>query len=43
MPEFHQRVAVLQQLGYLEADKTVTMKGRGERRWGRLCNRVAQR
>lgn len=31
MPEFHQRVAVLQRLGYLEADKTVTMKGRGER------------
>eukprot|EP00887_Chlorella_sp_A99_P001266 scaffold14.g1266.t1 len=28
MPEFHQRVGVLQRLGYLGADKAVTMKGR---------------
>ena len=28
MPEFHQRVAVLQQLGYLDEDRTVTLKGR---------------
>lgn len=28
LPEFHQRVKVLQILGYLDADRTVTMKGR---------------
>lgn len=28
MPEFHQRVGVLQQLGYVSADGTVTLKGR---------------
>ncbi len=28
MPEFHQRVGVLQQLGYLDDDRTVTLKGR---------------
>jgi len=28
LPEFHQRVEVLQELGYLDADRTVTMKGR---------------
>lgn len=28
LPEFHQRVAVLQQMGYLDSDRTVTMKGR---------------
>jgi antiviral helicase SKI2 len=28
LPEFHQRVAVLQGMGYLEEDRTVTMKGR---------------
>ena len=28
LPEFHQRVGVLQQMGYLESDRTVTMKGR---------------
>ena len=28
LPEFHQRVAVLQDMGYLDADRTVTMKGR---------------
>jgi antiviral helicase SKI2 len=28
LPEFHQRVGVLQQMGYLDSDRTVTMKGR---------------
>jgi hypothetical protein len=28
MPEFHQRVGVLQQLGYVSPDGTVTLKGR---------------
>ena len=28
MPEFHQRVGVLQQLGYLAPDRTVELKGR---------------
>jgi hypothetical protein len=28
MPEFHQRVSVLQQLGYVSPDGTVTLKGR---------------
>jgi antiviral helicase SKI2 len=28
MPDYHARVGVLQQLGYLDADKTVTLKGR---------------
>ncbi|EFJ42164.1 hypothetical protein VOLCADRAFT_107417 [Volvox carteri f. nagariensis] len=28
LPEFEQRVAVLQRLGYLEADRSVTLKGR---------------
>lgn len=28
LPEFHVRVGVLQQMGYLAADRTVTMKGR---------------
>lgn len=28
MPEFHQRVGVLQQLGYVSPDNTVTLKGR---------------
>ncbi|GAX76723.1 hypothetical protein CEUSTIGMA_g4170.t1 [Chlamydomonas eustigma] len=28
MPEFHQRVRVLQQLGYLDEDSVVTLKGR---------------
>ncbi|KFM25638.1 Helicase SKI2W [Auxenochlorella protothecoides] len=28
LPEFHQRVGVLQRLGYLDADRMVTLKGR---------------
>jgi superfamily II RNA helicase len=28
MPEFHQRVGVLQQLGYVSPDGTVSLKGR---------------
>jgi antiviral helicase SKI2 len=28
LPEFHQRVGVLQHMGYLDSDRTVTMKGR---------------
>ncbi|KAL6770219.1 hypothetical protein ACKKBG_A34065 [Auxenochlorella protothecoides x Auxenochlorella symbiontica] len=28
LPEFHQRVGVLQRLGYLDADRIVTLKGR---------------
>lgn len=28
LPEFHQRVGVLQQMGYLDSDRTVAMKGR---------------
>ena len=28
LPEFHQRVVVLQEMGYLDADRAVTMKGR---------------
>ncbi|KAL4531703.1 hypothetical protein Ndes2437A_g09018 [Nannochloris sp. 'desiccata'] len=28
LPEFHQRVNVLQQMGYLDSDRTVAMKGR---------------
>jgi hypothetical protein len=28
LPEFHQRAAVLRQLGYLDADNTVQLKGR---------------
>ena len=28
LPEFHQRVRVLQHMGYLDSDRTVTMKGR---------------
>lgn len=28
MPEFHQRVLILQQLGYVSPDGTVTLKGR---------------
>ncbi|KAL4421866.1 hypothetical protein ABPG77_003668 [Micractinium sp. CCAP 211/92] len=28
LPEYHQRVKVLQRMGYLERDQTVTMKGR---------------
>lgn len=28
LPEYHQRVKVLQRIGYLERDQTVTMKGR---------------
>jgi hypothetical protein len=28
MPEFHQRVSILQQLGYVSPDGTVTLKGR---------------
>ena len=28
MPEFHQRIRVLQQLGYVDESRTVTLKGR---------------
>ena len=28
MPEFHQRIKILQQLGYVNEDRGVTLKGR---------------
>ena len=28
MPEFHQRIKVLQQLGYVDEDRNITLKGR---------------